>query len=373
MGHGSRGTFAELFAPRTGSVDSEDEESEIDVEDPSGSSGSYYEDWEHREGGAWWWNQRKAEDEDASTDTSTASTMRTVVPKTRLGLNVEERPRSPAPPARDVRPPPPAPMEDKDPLEAFVTAGMRIRRWEDREERPQPPAPPAKVVRPWLPAPEEESLKPFGVRRLKAETSAATSSTSPSSAVISGRRERSRSPITESYMVRRPQVNQALRQLGVKDPPVIDCFAQEGLHVWPRWWGPGSREEVDAFRKNWDFERQGLLWWNPPFSRMKDVVDKIQRDGARGVLICPYWPQEEWHQRVLELSRRRWMWRRGTEVFETVDGPIGPTRWGVWALLVDGRLPPQRNRPRQEDLSRQSTGASRRRERKKKQGPKGGR
>ena len=67
------------------------------------------------------------------------------------------------------------------------------------------------------------------------------------------------------------------------------------------------------------------------------------------------------------------MWRRGTEVFETVDGPIGPTRWGVWALLVDGRLPPQRNRPRQEDLSRQSTGASRRRERKKKQGPKGGR
>ena len=101
--------------------------------------------------------------------------MRTVVPKTRLGLNVEGRPRSPAPPARDVRPPPPAPMEDKDPLEAFVTAGMRIRRWEDREERPQPPAPLAKVVRPWLPAPVEESLKPFGVRRLKAETSAATS------------------------------------------------------------------------------------------------------------------------------------------------------------------------------------------------------
>ena len=176
-----------------------------------------------------------------------------------------------------------------------------------------------------------------------------------------------RAPITESYMLTTRMVSVALRQLGAEIPKV-DCFAEAGLHVWPKYWGPGSPHGEDAFQKGWNYEVQGALWWNPPFSRLDDVVDKIVSDKARGILIAPYWPQEAWYQTALPYVRKKWEWRRGSKLFETLEGPAGPTRWGVWAWAIDGGLPPQVGCRRHDDPDeeyRPRTSASRRRWRSK--------
>ena len=167
-------------------------------------------------------------------------------------------------------------------------------------------------------------------------------------------------------MLRRSYVNVALRQLNA-ETPTVDCFAERGLHLWPEYWGPGSPYGTDAFREDWIYEVLGCLWWNPPFSRLAEVVDKIVADRARGVLIAPYWPQEAWHQKALLYVRRKWLWRRGAVLFETAEGIAGPTRWGVWAWLIDGGLPLQQVHQRHDDPEEEykpRTSASRRRWRK---------
>ena len=72
---------------------------------------------------------------------------------------------------------------------------------------------------------------------------------------------------------------------------------------------------------------------NPPYSRMREVVGKIERDGARAILLVPHWPSEGWLQHIAPYVQKRYCYPAGTQVFEGT----GPVRWPVWALLVNGR------------------------------------
>jgi hypothetical protein len=132
-------------------------------------------------------------------------------------------------------------------------------------------------------------------------------------------------------MVRRPVMQDMLMRLGVKQPD-IDLFGEKGLHVCPKWYGPGS-DVPDAMKETW---RKGTLHWcNPPFSIMAAVVDKIIEDGIEVVLIMPHWPSEAYFRQIQKFVVRRYFYKTGLRVFETQEGPSGPTRWPVWALLVD--------------------------------------
>lgn len=149
--------------------------------------------------------------------------------------------------------------------------------------------------------------------------------------------QRSRARKTERYAVRRPMVNDMLMRLagrgGQALKPTVDAFGDQELHVCDKWWGPGS-EVPDSFKVNWAAEP--LLWLNPPFSLMSRVIQKIKEDQATCVLVCPHWTTEPWFQDVMKMSKRSYFYKKGTQLFEVMDGIVPGIRWPVWVLLIDG-------------------------------------
>ena len=143
-----------------------------------------------------------------------------------------------------------------------------------------------------------------------------------------------RSPRTERYMVRQPMVHDILVRLRA-GTPTIDGFGDDKLHVWPRWWGPGSVEAEDAFTMNWS--KEPLLWLNPPFTLLNAVVQKLQEDQAVAILVMPHWCNQEFYEAVKPFIVRKHFYKAGSMMFETESGSVGGTPWPVWALYVDCR------------------------------------
>ena len=143
-----------------------------------------------------------------------------------------------------------------------------------------------------------------------------------------------RIPRTERYMVRRPMVNDILMRLRAGTPSV-DGFGDSQLHVWPRWWGPGSAEAQDAFGVYWGNEP--LLWLNPPFTMLNAVVNKLREDHGVAILIMPHWCNQHFYEAIKPFVKRKHYYDAGTKLFETESGPVGGTAWPVWALYVDCR------------------------------------
>ena len=69
--------------------------------------------------------------------------------------------------------------------------------------------------------------------------------------------------------------------------PTIDAFANEANHVLPTFW----TESCDAFNKAWSDK---VLWMNPPWSKLNEVINKLVMEQAKGILIAPIWKREPW-------------------------------------------------------------------------------
>ena len=74
--------------------------------------------------------------------------------------------------------------------------------------------------------------------------------------------------ITERYMVKDKVYNLLVNRFG---QPEVEVFADTKMHRLATWWGPGGVVE-DAFQEYWAHWWRGLLWWNPPFSRLEEVL-----------------------------------------------------------------------------------------------------
>ena len=96
----------------------------------------------------------------------------------------------------------------------------------------------------------------------------------------------------------------------------------------------------DAFDVQ-DWGSHGLLWRNPPFSQLGEVVIKLIRDRDRAVLIVPYWPDQKWYHEAQPFIVRCMKFPRGTRVFDTRVGKIPGVRWRTCAWLVDASVPLQ--------------------------------
>ena len=142
---------------------------------------------------------------------------------------------------------------------------------------------------------------------------------------------------SERYMVRRSMYRKIVNHLGLEDnEPEVDMFADPELHQLPRWFGPGGVCK-DAFSTSWDFEIMGLGWANPPFSRLQEVIDKIVHDGCRCVLVVPMWPTCGWYDDVQPYIMKKFYIAAGQKVFHDGKGLVPPTKWPLWAYVVDGR------------------------------------
>lgn len=169
-----------------------------------------------------------------------------------------------------------------------------------------------------------------------------------------------RRPKTECYAVRRPMYNDIVARMG-SGLPTVDVFSNSQLHLVDRWWGPGS-PIPDSFQVYWG--QEPLLWLNPPFSLLGKVVQKLEADKARGILICPHWTSEEWYPKVKKMSTKSYFYKRGTLLFEDAEGSMPGIRWPVWALLVNGA---DLSQPPDERQWRISQGAARRYRRRNKE------
>ena len=118
--------------------------------------------------------------------------------------------------------------------------------------------------------------------------------------------------------------------------PVIDRFAAPGNQMCPRYnalhLGPGV-EAVDAFSQDWSTD---VNWWNPPWSRITQVLRKIVDDQASGILVVPVWPSAVWWPLFRDtvttfdiLDASSTLFRpRGSQV------ALGPPKWKVAIGLV---------------------------------------
>eukprot|EP00667_Euglena_gracilis_P031350 EG_transcript_45239 len=106
-------------------------------------------------------------------------------------------------------------------------------------------------------------------------------------------------PKSEDYHVDGQLVKLICQKLEVT--PDVDAFSKLATRRFPRFWGPDSPEIEDAFRRSWSDD---VIWANPPFSRLKDVVWKWQEDQAHGIIIAPKWPTAIWFEDLMSMVIR---------------------------------------------------------------------
>ena len=89
---------------------------------------------------------------------------------------------------------------------------------------------------------------------------------------------------TCDYAVDPVVVRQIVDHFGVREPKV-DAFASVDNRRFPVFWS----EADSAWSRSWTWRRQGLLWMNPPYDVIDDVVEKICADRAKVILVVPEW------------------------------------------------------------------------------------
>ena len=109
--------------------------------------------------------------------------------------------------------------------------------------------------------------------------------------------------------------------------PIRDCFASARNPPTREFWDSTS----DAFSFHWG--TGDLLWMNPPFSILSQVLGKIIRDHAFAFLVVPRWESAPWWPLVM-LSTRRLALPREPLFRVRGGGPLLPCpSWEAWVLL----------------------------------------
>ena len=146
--------------------------------------------------------------------------------------------------------------------------------------------------------------------------------------------------VTNDYAVREELVRKVVAHFG--EVPTVDAFASNLNHRFPRFW----TKEDNAFEKDWG--KEGLLWINPPFEVMEQVVAKIKDDGARAIIIAPNWPHLRWFKELQKLMVGQYLFGEKEKIFiRNGAEEMRKPRWRVWAYLVDGNYAPMEITERQ--------------------------
>ena len=74
--------------------------------------------------------------------------------------------------------------------------------------------------------------------------------------------------------------------------PSVDAFASKENRRSPKFWDT----KVEAFKQDWG--KEPLLWINPPFETLDEVVDKIIADNAQAIVVVPKWPHRRWWHKL---------------------------------------------------------------------------
>ena len=86
--------------------------------------------------------------------------------------------------------------------------------------------------------------------------------------------------------------------------PDMDMFASRlnyKLKPFCAWQPDPEADCIDAFLQDWGGKN---IYVFPPFAIISRVLQKFQMDGAKGIIIVPYWPTKPWFTRFAELIIR---------------------------------------------------------------------
>jgi hypothetical protein len=88
-------------------------------------------------------------------------------------------------------------------------------------------------------------------------------------------------------------------QKRVRVPFTLDAFACRVTAQLPRYCSlrpdPGAYAR-DGFSVDWSGEH---VWLNPPWELLPQTLFKLRTEGARGMLVAPYWPSQAWWPALL--------------------------------------------------------------------------
>lgn len=82
----------------------------------------------------------------------------------------------------------------------------------------------------------------------------------------------------------------------------LDAFACRATALLPRYCSAGPDPgclQRDAFTMSWAREH---VWLNPPWELLQRVIYKLRADKARGILIVPAWPAQQWWPSLLDIA-----------------------------------------------------------------------
>ena len=101
------------------------------------------------------------------------------------------------------------------------------------------------------------------------------------------------------WMLDRDTFDRVIKALGFQ--PEIDLFATRINNQLPRFvsFRPDPEAEtIDAFTISWD---KLDFYAFPPFICIVRILQKIQIEGGKGILIVPDWPNQPWYNRYQEM------------------------------------------------------------------------
>ena len=119
--------------------------------------------------------------------------------------------------------------------------------------------------------------------------------------------------------------------------PNIDLFASARHHQLPRYYSIDRKdphaESYNAFNFLWSSDT--MLYINPPWTLLDEVIDKIIWYGSRFLLVTPQWPKKEWYNKLRKLTRDRQYWHQPLYLTEQGRMQRAP-RWDTVFTYIPG-------------------------------------
>jgi hypothetical protein len=84
--------------------------------------------------------------------------------------------------------------------------------------------------------------------------------------------------------------------------PAIDLFASRlnnKLPLFCSWKADPEAVAINAFSIAWNYN---LVYLFPPFSILQQVLQKLEREGTKAILVAPNWPTQVWFSTILRLA-----------------------------------------------------------------------
>ena len=131
----------------------------------------------------------------------------------------------------------------------------------------------------------------------------------------------------EDYSVRNEYVQKIENEFGCRASR--DGFASARNALCTEFW----TEKDNALSQNW--QKGETIWLNPPWSLCKKVAEKLKTSQSNAICILPAW-ERGWTKELVRKATKRIFFPPGTRLFEISGKPVGPIRWGGWALFISG-------------------------------------